>query len=333
MVLYITEQGAVLSKSEGRLLVTKNGQNIAEVPLNKIERVNILGNISLTTQIINYFLDHGVDVVFMTQHGKYRGKLYTDGDWNVFLRLKQYEKSTDEAFRLKMAKSIVKGKLRNYYDFLLSRSRRMTKGALSEQLAAIRKSIEKAGSAKDIDEVRGHEGIGSRYYFQGLSKILKREDFNFEGRTAHPPKDPVNSMLSFGYHFLYNELLAAINAVGLDPYFGNLHTIDVSKKSLLFDLVEEFRCIIIDNFVLTLLNRQMIKPEHFQVIDEGIIHFTDEGLKTFISRYEEFMSKKMTYHLDGEENYIRTVFEKQARHYARVVMDEEEEYVPYYKPE
>ncbi len=140
-------------------------------------------------------------------------------------------------------------------------------------------------------------------------------------------------MLSFGYHFLYNELLAAINAVGLDPYFGNLHTIDVSKKSLLFDLVEEFRCIIIDNFVLTLLNRQMVKPEHFQVIDEGIIHFTDEGLKIFISRYEEFMSKKMTYHLDGEENYIRTVFEKQARHYARVVMDEEEEYVPYYKSE
>ncbi len=174
MVLYITEQGAVLSKSEGRLIVTKNGENIAEVPLNKIERVNILGNISLTTQIINYFLDHGVDVVFMTQHGKYRGKLYTDGDWNVFLRLKQYEKSTDDAFKLKMAKSIVKGKLRNYYDFLLSRSRRMTKGALSEQLAAIRKSIEKAGSAKDIDEVRGHEGIGSRYYFQGLSNILKR---------------------------------------------------------------------------------------------------------------------------------------------------------------
>jgi len=333
MVLYITEQGAVLSKNEGRLVISKNGESILEIPLKKIEKINLLGNISLTTQIINYFLDNGVDVIFMTQHGKYRGKLYTDGDWNVFLRLKQYEKSSDENFRLKMSKSIVHGKLRNYYDFLLSRSKKMPKGALSRQLASIRNVMEKIDTAKDVDEVRGLEGVGSRYYFEGFAKLIRQKQFNFSGRTAHPPKDPINAMLSFGYHFLYNEVLAAINAIGLDPYFGNLHTVDISKKSLLFDLVEEFRCIVIDTLILNIINRQEITIQDFESIEENVVHFTDDALKRFISKYEEYMSQKMKYHLDEEENYIRTIFQKQARHYARVVMDEEEEYIPFYKME
>jgi CRISPR-associated protein Cas1 len=331
MVVYITEQGAVLSKKQGHLIVSKEKNIISEIPLNKIEKVNLMGNISLTTPIINYFLDKNIEVIFMTKTGKYRGKLYTDEYRNVLLRLKQYEKSKDEKFKIKIAKSIVIGKLKNSYVFLLKRSKYLPKNSLSSEIASIRKIIEKVETGKNIDEVRGFEGIGSKYYFQGYKKLIKNKDFKFEKRTLHPPKDPVSAMLSFGYYFLYNEIMAAINVVGLDPYFGNLHTIDVSKKSLLFDLVEEYRNIIIDTFVLNLINRNEITIEDFKQKEKNIIHFTDNGMKKFIEKYELMISQKMKYHLDEEVNYIRTIFQKQARHYARVVLEDEKDYIPFFR--
>jgi CRISPR-associated protein Cas1 len=293
MIVYITEQWAVLSKNQGRLVVSKGRDTISEVPLNKIEKVNLMGNISLTTPIINYFLDNNVEVIFMSRTGKYRGKLYTDEYRNVLLRLEQYKRSNDKDFKLKMAKSIVKGKLRNAYDFLALRSKYLPKGTLSNELASIRKTIEKVDKRDKIDEVRGLEGVGSKFYFQGFKKLIKNKDFKFEKRTLRPPKDPVSAMLSFGYYFLYNEVMAAINVVGLDPYFGNLHTVDISKKSLLFDLVEEFRNIIIDSFVLKLINRNEITIKDFKEKEENIVHFTDEGMKKFIAKYETMIANKM----------------------------------------
>ncbi|MEN3008999.1 CRISPR-associated endonuclease Cas1 [Pseudothermotoga sp.] len=331
MVLYVTEQGALLSKESGKLIVSKQGDILAEIPLKKIEKINLMGMISMTTQLINYFLENGIEVVFMTQYGKYRGKLCTNEYRNVLLRLKQYERYNDVLFKLKMARAIVIGKLKNYYDFLSNRSKNLPRGFLGEEMAALRKIIEKVSMADTIEQIIGLEGIGSRYYFQGFGKLFKSEQFKFEKRVAHPPKDPINAMLSLGYSLLYNEIEAALNAVGLDPYLGNLHTVDVSKKSLLFDLTEEYRCILVDSFVVNAINRNEFTIQDFEEVEEGIIHFTKDALKRFISKFEERLNSKMKYHLDDEENYVRTIFEKQARHYARVVLGEDEHYIPYFR--
>lgn len=330
MNVYITEQGSVLSKEQGKLLITKGIQTLSEIPLKKIEKINIMGNIGLTTPIINYFLENNIEVVFMTQAGKYRGKLIKDEYRNVLLRLKQYEKSKDNEFQLKVSKWIVKGKLRNYYEFISKKSKYLLKGEIGQEISALRVTIEKADKAETIDKVRGYEGIGSRYYFDVFRKLMKNSNFKFEKRVAHPPTDPVNSMLSFGYTLLYNEIAAAMNIVGLDPYLGNLHTIEVSKKSLLFDMVEEWRNIIVDDLVLKIINRNEIKNEDFEIDEEDkIVRFKQGIMRNFIAKYETNINQKMRYHLDNEENYIRTIFEKQMRHYARVVLGEEDEYMPF----
>lgn len=329
MIIYVMEQGAVLAKRNGRMIIVKAKQVIDEVPLKKIERINLLGNITMTTNMMNYCLDNKIEVIFMTQHGRYRGKLYTDEYRNVILRIRQYEKALDQEFKLRMAKTFVKGKLWNYYDFFTEKSKHLPKGTLSEERASLRVITEKVGKARTLDEVRGYEGLGSKIYFSGFKKCIRNENFKFEQRTAHPPKDEVNAMLSLGYYFLYVEMLLAMNAVGLDPYLGNLHAIDVSKQSLLFDLVEEFRCPIIDSFVLNLINLGTIVPSDFEKRENGIHYFTKEGMRKYISNFENRLRQKLKYHLDGEENYVRTIFEKQARHYARVVLGEEEEYKPF----
>jgi CRISPR-associated protein Cas1 len=48
--------------------------------------------------------------------------------------------------------------------------------------------------------------------------ILRNEEaFRFDGRNRRPPLDPVNAMLSFTYTQLENEIVGALEAVGLDP--------------------------------------------------------------------------------------------------------------------
>ncbi len=331
MYVYITDQGAVISRRRGRIVISKYGQILSSIPEKKITKLCLMGNISLTTHAIHFFLDYGIDVIFMTQFGRYRGKLYKEEYRNVLLRLGQYEKAKDELFQLKMAKSIVAGKLKNYQDYLFWKRKNTTKGALSQEIASIRSIIEKIDNAKDINNVRGLEGIGTKFYFSGLKKLIKNPDFVFTKRIAHPPKDRINSLLSFGYSMLYNEVLAAMNNVGLDPYFGNLHTVEISKKSLLFDMVEEYRCLVIDDFIIKLVNRNEVNKDDFEEVEKDVYHFTHSAMKKFLSKYERVLSEKRKYHLDDENNFIRIIFEKQARQYARVILGDAQHYIPYKK--
>ena len=45
---------------------------------------------------------------------------------------------------------------------------------------------------------------------------------------------------------------SALETVGLDPYVGFFHTDRPGRKSLALDMVEEFRSVMADRFVLTL---------------------------------------------------------------------------------
>ena len=325
MILYITEQGSTLSKKGNRVIIMKGKQKIDEIPLRKIEKINLLGNIGLTTPVISFFLKNEIEVVFMSRYGKYKGKLYREDYRNVKLRLSQYEKSKIVEYQIKMSRDIVRGKLQNYYDFLNKKKKHIVSGKLGKQTASLRIIIEKLDNVNEIEKIRGLEGIGSKIYFSGYKELIKNPDFRFQKRIAHPPKDRINALLSFGYSRLYNEVEAAMNAVGLDLYFGNLHTLETSKKSLLFDLVEEYR-VLIDQFILNMINRAEIKKEDFEIEEKDVVNMTKDGLKKFIWKYEMLLKQKRLYEIDGEQNLLRTIFEKQSRQYAQVVKEEKKEY-------
>ena len=89
---------------------------------------------------------------------------------------------------------------------------------------------------------------------------------------------------------MYNEVLGAINSVGLDSYFGNLHEPDTSKRALLFDMVEEYRAVVIDDFILKLINRGEIVEDDFEEEEEGMFRLKKSGMHKFIEKYERFIN-------------------------------------------
>lgn len=145
--------------------------------------------------------------------------------------------------------------------------------------------------------MRGIEGEAATYYFSVFSRLLlnQKEDFVFEGRNRHPPKDAINALLSFIYTLICNDMTAALETVGLDPYVGFMHTLRPGRASLALDMMEELRAYLGDRLVLSLINRKQITIKDFiKQGDEGIV-MTDSCRKTIISAWQNKKKEQITH--------------------------------------
>lgn len=73
--LYLTEQGAVLSKTGERLVVTKDDATLMDLPADKIDGVLVFGHVQLTTPALQLCLSHGVELALFTRRGRLLGQL------------------------------------------------------------------------------------------------------------------------------------------------------------------------------------------------------------------------------------------------------------------
>jgi CRISPR-associated protein Cas1 len=147
-----------------------------------------------------------------------------------------------------------------------------------------------------LSAVLGVEGAGSRDYFAGLAKLLD-SSWEFTGRRRRPPPDPINSLLSLGYTLLTQEATAAVEAAGLDPYFGFLHSARVGRPSLALNLVEEFRPVLVDSVALRAVRTSMLRQTDFVRLDgpPASCLLTRDGRHTFLAAYERRMLTLVTH--------------------------------------
>ena len=146
-------------------------------------------------------------------------------------------------------------------------------------------------------------------------------DFGFTNRQFRPPPDPINAMLSLGYTLLHNHVYAFINVVGFDPYCGYFHQPKHGHAALASDLMEDFRQIIVDGYVLSLVNNNRVRPEDFEHTNKGI-RFIKEALDRFLVGYYGRMQQTFQHPTRNEKTtYLRSI-ELQVRHLARVITGE-----------
>ena len=107
--------------------------------------------------------------------------------------------------------------------------------------------------------------------------------------------DKINAMLSFGYTLLANDCANALEGVGLDSYIGFMHRDRPGRKSLALDLMEELRPVMVDRFILSLINNRQIQPKHFCTMENGAVSFTEEGRKRFLAAWQEKKRTQITH--------------------------------------
>lgn len=262
MVVYINTQGARIVK-EGRHLLVKKGEDTYHTLFTyKLNQIVIFGNVEISQRALAQILRHEIDTVFLSQSGRYLGRLAAPESRNVFLHKKQYALLDDEFFTLKMAKSLVAGKMSNMATLLMRIKRSRNVEIAGRKAREIQELIPLLEKATTVDSIRGYEGRASALYFEAFgSGFIEKQ--SFARRVRRPPTDPVNSILSLLYTFLMNRVYAAVRVAALDPYPGFLHTIDYGRYSLVLDLMEEFRTIIADTLTLSLFNLKILQKDDF----------------------------------------------------------------------
>lgn len=323
--LYITTQGATVQKRSGQFVIFKKTDILQNVPETHVKQIILVGNVNLTTPVVSFCLEKQIEVVFLSQGGRFRGRLNGDASRSVEVRRKQYEKALDKNFCLKQARAVVAGKINNQIALV----RRQTPlREMSKEIEILRRMQTKAETADSIESLLGVEGSASAVYFRLFGCWIPKP-FVFQNRTSHPPKDEINSLLSLSYTLLYNRIATHLNMTGLDAYLGFFHQARNGHAALASDLLEEFRTVIADALVLKLVRRKQLKPADFKR-ENGKIHLSDEGKKIFFAEFEaKLSSKRQTAEADNWSLSYAKIIERQAHHFARVIKGEEDCYKPF----
>lgn len=328
--LYVTEPGARIEKEYRRILVTKHDEVLRVVPLSRLSEVVLVGRgVGVTTPALHMLLRAGVGLTFVSHTGKLLGRLVPPTPKNIPARQAQYAAAQDAELCLELARAIVGGKLRNSRA-MARRVARDRPGVDDTRIAEISRCLKALPRAPDVDTVRGLEGQAARAYFAIWGQSFSGE-LRFERRTRRPPKDPVNSLLGLGYSLLTQNLMTACEIVGLDPYDGFFHADKYGRPALALDLVEEFRAVIVDSLVRTLVNKRMVDEGDFRPAVKGKegIYLTRRGLRTFFTQYSHRLNTRVIHPYYGRRLTYQKCFEVQARLLRKVIEGELDKYPPF----
>lgn len=320
--LYVQEQGAWLGKSGDQLTVKLKGNVQTKVRLIDTSQVSLFGNVQVSAQALRELTARGISVCHFSYGGWFHGMTVGMAHKNVELRIRQYATAADAEAALPLARSFVMGKIKNCRTLL----RRHLKDDTERLLPSLAQHVQKAESAGQIPTLLGVEGMAAKLYFAGLASLLKSDAaFSFENRNRRPPRDPVNALLSFVYALLVKELTVALVSVGFDPMLGFYHRPRYGRPSLALDLAEEFRPLIGDSVVLTLINNGEVSPKDF-IHRAGGIALTPAGRKAVIAGFERRMDSLVTHPVFKYRISYRRILEVQARLLGRVLLHEIDRY-------
>ncbi|MDN5363456.1 MAG: CRISP-associated protein Cas1 [Eubacteriales bacterium] len=319
-VLHLTEPGNYAIKEGRRLVVKKEGEKVADIPVEYLEQVVVYGSNQITAPALTMLLDENIPVFFLSFGGRFRAKLMPYTSRHVDLRLKQYGIYLNEPERRgEIAAFLVGGKLLNCYRILKYLNKSRCSESLQEKGQKILRLAGVTKKERRLPKLRGIEGAGSRVYFQALQEVVAAE-WGFDGRNRRPPRDPINALLSYGYALLLGEVMTAVERAGFDPYLGFLHEVKYGRPALALDLMEEFRGEV-DLLVLRFVNLRMATPADF-VNEEGEISLSPGLRKKFVRHFAEKMEEERRYDFLAKELPLREIVALQARRLAGYLQGE-----------
>lgn len=326
--LYVTDQGAYLRVRQSQFQVFHDKEQRCSIPASRITHIVLFGYCTVSHAAVRLALQRRIPLLYLSDKGQYFGRLQTSGQAKLDYLTQQVAKAQDEDFIRQQAESIIIGKLRNSRVLLQRLSRRNKTEKATKAIEELAKLIELVPKAETVESMLGYEGQGAALYFPAYSSLLKGP-FEFEKRTRRPPTDPVNSLLSFGYTLLSQNIHAMTESAGLHTHFGNLHKPHSNRPSLVCDLVEEFRSLVVDSLVAYLINSKIFTPEDFTPPDaRGGVYLHPDGRKRFLKHWEERLQQSVTHPHTGYKVSYRRCFELQVWEYAACLMGEQ----PVYRP-
>jgi len=322
--IYIFSDGELKRKENTLYFETEEGKKY--IPVENTSEIFIFGEVTINKRLLEFLTESEVVLHFFNYYGYYVGSFYPREHMNSgYMILKQAEHYLDETKRVVLARKFVNGGVENIKKVLTYYQNRGKN--LEEFIEKINSLSESLPRCNSTDELMAIEGNIREQYYYAFDRILDNEHFIFEGRTRRPPKNRLNALISFGNSVLYTVCLSEIYHTHLDPRIGFLHATNFRRFSLNLDVAEVFKPVIVDRVIFTLVNKGILKPQHFEQKLDGIV-LNEKGRELFVREMEErlkstFEHKTLGRHVSYRQ-LIRLELYKVEKH-----LIGDEEYKPY----
>ena len=235
IIFLFANDGDKLSFSNDNVIVKDKDNRIKhQSTCYKLFMLCVVGNITITSGILQRAKKFGFSIVLMTQSMKVYQIISAYAEGNTLLRKKQYSYDS-----LELGRCLILNKIDNQYK-TLNKVRNKTEKQ-KEATKKIKEQYMKLMRLNDLDvaTIMGLEGSAARVYFRNI--------FDFEEWEARRPRiksDYINSSLDIGYTILFNIIEAILGTYGFDLYYGVFHRCFYMRKSLVCDIMEPMRPII-----------------------------------------------------------------------------------------
>lgn len=332
--LYVLTPDSYLFWENGCIGIRVGGEEKVRVPAHTIESILCFGNATVSTPLIRFCGLNGIALSFLSENGQFYGRIHGPASGNVLLRQRQFLLCADPAASARYASGFLCGKLLNSKNLLLRAARESpdpaAAGRLRTAAAAIADMAESLEPPASLESLRGVEGAAAQLYFACFDEMLRAKDpqLRFEQRSRRPPKNEVNAVLSFAYALLKNDMQAALEAVGLDPACGFLHTLRPGRPALALDLMEELRAPLCDRFVLALFNRGQLRAADF-TNEAGQYAIADSARKQILSAWQARKRESIQHPFLKEKIPIGVIPFAQSSLLARTLRGDLDEYPPF----
>jgi CRISPR-associated protein Cas1 len=333
--LFVTTQGAYLSKEGETVAVKVENETRLRVPVHTIGGIVCFGQVSCSPFLMGFCAERNVAITFLTEYGRFLAKVQGPVSGNVLLRREQYRRADDMSMSSGIARSVLTGKIANSRTvlkrFLRDHSDKQDTDRVDQASKLLAFSLRRLQSESSLDGIRGIEGDAAHTYFSVFDHLItsQKEEFYFAGRNRRPPLDNVNCLLSFLYVLVMHDIRSALETVGLDPSVGFLHRDRPGRPGLALDILEEFRPFIADRQVLSLINLGRVRGKGFKKKESGAVLLDDDTRKEVLVAYQKRKQDEIMHPFLNEKVTIGLLFHIQALLMARYLRGDLDGYPPF----
>lgn len=335
-VLFITKLEVYIGLNGENITVKEDDMIIGRYPLHNLEGIVCFSNMGMSPALMEKCVEQNISICFLTPTGRFRARVTGETRGNVLLRKKQYRIADKEEESLKIARNFILGKVYNekwqLERYIRQYSLRVPLEEMENASSRLSSYMREIEVCNNLDQLRGYEGTAQVSYFSVFDHMIlnQKEEFYFHGRNKRSPEDRVNSLLSFAYTLLANDIAAALETVGLDSYVGFMHQDRPGRASLANDLIEELRTPIADRFVLSLINRKQLQADDFEINDNNSVYIKDSARRIFISEWQKNKQEELTHPYLNEKMSWGLIPYSQALLLARYLRGDIDQYPPFF---
>lgn len=287
--VHVTNDGSHVGLRGNRLVVVRDDEVVSSTPIMRVGRVVLRGGVNVSGRALSVLLKRGVPVVMLSAAGRALGRLEPATGGDAAVRLRQLQAVACEHRRLDFAQAFVVAKINNQRVLLARRTRRSAGDSSGRQaahgvdLSTLDNLVELAADAVSVEQLMGFEGAANAFYLQSWRHLLD-PGLGF-ARRDRSGADVVNALLNYTSALLRERVLSAIVVHGLDPQLSFLHSPFRGRPTLAFDLMEEWRPVLADSTVLSLVQLRAVGPD--DLVDcEGERLLTDSARRRVVDRFE-----------------------------------------------